>query len=209
VRILLIHGMGRTVLSAFGLARRLRAEGHEPETFGYLPLAQSYASIVDRLARRLDRLAAAGPYAAVGHSLGGVLLRSAGAVAKGAPPEVTVMLGTPNQRPRLAVRLARLWPYRWFTGECGANLASEAFYASLPPPRGRTVVVAGTRGPRGRLSPFGGEPNDGIVSVSETRLRDGEPPIEIAAMHTFLMSHAAVREIVGRVLGELHRVGAP
>ena len=30
------------------------------------------------------------------------------------------------------------------------------------------TIIAGTGGPRGRWSPFGSEPNDGIVAVSET-----------------------------------------
>ena len=85
---------------------------------------------------RLERLGTAGPYAVIGHSLGGVLLRSALSQLAGPQPMHFIMLGTPNQPPRLARVLGVRWVYRRIMGQCGVNLSSPLFYASLPLPRG-------------------------------------------------------------------------
>lgn len=201
VAVLLVHGLWRTPLSFLSLVHRLRAWGHRPEQFGYAAIAQRYDAIVDRLVRRLERLAAHGaPYAVIGHSLGGVLLRSAVPRISGPPPEHLVMLGTPNRPPRLARRLGVHWVYRRLMGECGVNLTSEDFYAALPAPIIPYTIVAGTAGPRGRWSPFGHEPNDGIVAVSETPVRDDDAVVLLPATHTFMMSNPDVQAVIGRTL---------
>jgi hypothetical protein len=199
--VLLVHGLWRTPLSFLSLVHSLRAWGHRPEQFGYAAVAERYDGIVDRLARRLDGLASDGePYAVIGHSLGGVLLRSALPRLAAPLPEHLVMLGTPNRPPRLARRLGVRWVYRHLTGECGVNLSNEAFYASLPPPLVPYTVVAGTAGPRGRWSPFGDEPNDGIVAVSETPVRDDDVVALRPVTHTFMMNDRGVQAVIAGAL---------
>jgi hypothetical protein len=199
--VLLVHGLWRTPLSFLSLVHRLRAWGHRPEQFGYAAVAQRYDAIVERLVRRLEWLATGGaPYAVIGHSLGGVLLRSAIPRMAGPPPEHLMMLGTPNQPPRLARRLGVHWVYRRLMGECGVILTSEDFYAALPPPVIPYTALAGTSGPRGRWSPFGDEPNDGIVAVSETRIRDDDPVVLLPVTHTFMMNNPDVQAVIGRTL---------
>lgn len=200
-RLLLVHGLWRTPLSFLTLMRRLRARGYHTESFAYAAVAQRYDAIVDRLVHALERLAGSGPYALIGHSLGGVLLRSALPRMGGPPPHHLVMLGTPNRRPRLAGRLGMNWMYQHLTGECGANLASPDFYAGLPVPQVPYTIVAGTGGLHGRWNPFGDEPNDGLVAVSETRVRDDDPIVLLPVGHTFMMSQDAVRAVIERVLG--------
>src|SRR5687768_4714780 len=123
--VLLVHGLGRTPLSMFGLAPALRRAGHHTRFFAYSPTLEPLPRIVRRLVGRLRELAGRGrPVGLVGHSLGGLLLRQ----ALSEVPEVwvhhLVMLGTPNRPPRLA-----RWAWRWFafrclTGDCGRFLAS-------------------------------------------------------------------------------------
>jgi hypothetical protein len=110
------------------------------------------------------------------------------------------MLGTPNRPPRLARVLGVRWVYRRIMGECGINLSSSLFYAGLPVPHVPYTIVAGTAGPRGRWSPFGEEPNDGVVAVSETRIYDDDPLILLPVTHTFMMNSARVRDVVRRAL---------
>ena len=199
--VLLVHGLWRTPLSFLPLVYRLRAWGHRPEQFGYAAVAERYDAIVDRLARRLDRVAAGGePYAVIGHSLGGVLLRSALPRLGGPLPDHLVMLGTPNRPPLLARRLGVRWVYRRLMGDCGVNLSREAFYASLPPPVVPYTIVAGTAGPRGRWSPFGDELNDGIVAVSETRVRDDDVAALLPVTHTFMMNDRRVQAVIAGAL---------
>lgn len=197
---LLVHGLGRTAVSCLALARSLRRLGCSVESFSYAAFAQPYSVIVERLVRRLERLAASGDYAVVGHSLGGVLLRDALARIEGAPPRHLVMLGTPNHPPRAARLASGFAPFRWLSGECGRRLCDEEFYARLPPPAVPCTVVAGTRGLSGRWSPFGSEANDGLVAVREAELA-GVPLVTVPVAHTFMMSHPDAQEVIRRALG--------
>jgi pimeloyl-ACP methyl ester carboxylesterase len=197
MRVLLVHGLGRTPLSMQRLGRDLRRAGVEPRLFGYVPAMERFDRIVERLQREMERLAEA-EYAAVGHSLGGLLLRVAVArLAPGIrPPKHLVMLGTPNRSPRLARRVQRWLIYRIISGDAGQVLASPARMAGLPVPSVPLTVIAGTGGPTFHRGPFPGEANDGLVAVSETRMGGHEEYIELPIWHTFMMNHPRVRQII-------------
>jgi hypothetical protein len=112
------------------------------------------------------------------------------------------MLGTPNQPPRQARRYGRLLPYRWINGECGQLLMQPEFFALLPPLAIPYTIIAGTRGGPGRR-PFGDEPNDGLVAVSETIVSGSDRPVTVPARHTFMMNDRRVRALILRILGSL------
>src|SRR5512147_1301016 len=115
MRILLVHGLGRTPLSLHGLGRTLRRAGHVTRFFGYYAFAEHYDRIRQRLASELRAIGRdPHPVALIGHSLGGLLLRHALVDAPGLNVHRLIMLGTPNQPPRLAVRANRWLPFRVF-----------------------------------------------------------------------------------------------
>lgn len=198
--IIFIHGLARTSLSLLGLEWRLRTKGHKTVHFGYAAFAESFDQIVERLWRCLQVLEKDRPYSAVTHSLGGVLLRAALGRGGLSHPQQIVMLAPPNQRPRLALLAWNLFPFRWVTGQCGFNLTQSSFYANLPPLQSPYTIIAGTGGLRGPLSPFGNEPNDGIVALSETRLTTRDRLVQLPVEHTFMMHDPAVHRIVSRTL---------
>ena len=183
-----------------GLANHLQRSGYCPALFGYAAFAESYGRIVDRLRDRLHQLSEQGPYGIVAHSLGGVLTRSALAATAQNLPHHVVMLGTPNQPPRLAQMAWQLLPFQWFSGNCGANLASATFYAQLPHLQTSYTIIAGTSGPRGAWSPFGLEVNDGLVALNETRLVETDQPIEFPGIHGWMMNQPTVQATVARAL---------
>jgi hypothetical protein len=212
MHVLLIHGLSRTPLSLLGLARDLRRAGHRTELVAYSGALESYEGIVARVRRRLVGAAHLGePYAIVAHSLGGLIARAA--LDQWSPewplPRHILMLGTPNQLPRLARRFHRWWPYRLVNGQCGQLLAEPTFFAKLPRPTVPTTVIAGTRSWPRAFSLFGEAPNDGVVAVDEARLDSGAAFMELPASHTFMMNNrqvrAAVREILARVSGQGHK----
>ncbi|MGH7523469.1 MAG: esterase/lipase family protein, partial [Gemmatimonadales bacterium] len=133
VDVLLVHGMGRTPLSMWRLARSLRAAGLRTHQFAYTTAWQSVDAIVERLAARLRELSG-NDYIVIGHSLGGVLLRAA--ISKLGPdvrlPRRLIMLGSPNQSPRLARRFSRASWYRLLNGDAGSLLADQARLARIP-----------------------------------------------------------------------------
>ena len=199
--ILLVHGLGRTPLSLFGLAPALRRAGHHTRFFAYSPTFEPLPRVVRRLTARLRKLARPGrPVGLVGHSLGGLLLR----IALPAVPELSVhrlvMLGTPNRPPRLAGWAWRRFPFRWFTRDCGRLLACPGSIPALPAPAVPYTVIAGTAGPRGRLSPFGDEPNDGVVAVAETLVREADEPVLLPVLHTWMMDDARVKRAVAAAM---------
>lgn len=202
MRVVLVHGLGRTPLSMFRLARSLRRAGHATELIGYIAALEPFERIRTRVRARLLASAAAGPYAAVGHSLGGVLLRAA--LADFPPtaqlPRLLVTLGTPTRPPRLARLLHNVWLYRRLAGECGQLLASGDFLATLHVPQVPYIAVAGTRGWPHYVGPFGGALNDGVVALDETTTGGTVEHLRVPAFHTFLMnSHAVQRHICNRL----------
>ncbi|PZO07657.1 MAG: alpha/beta hydrolase [Leptolyngbya foveolarum] len=195
MKILLVHGLGRTSWSMSGLAIALQSAGHIPESFGYVALFHPFDDIAVRLRDRCRMLATAGPYGVVTHSLGGVLTRAALAQADFPLPAQVVMLAPPNQSPRLGRWANQLFPYQWFSQQCGANLADPAFYTCLPALDCPYTIIAGTAGIVGPISPFGKEPNDMIVGLEETKMRACDRPLEVLAFHSFIMNHPRTQQL--------------
>lgn len=190
----LVHGMGRTPLSMLLLATRLRSRGIASTTFGYFAGHGSFDTIAKRLADHLAQQPEG--YLAVGHSLGGLLLRKAiGGLPDAARPAHLFLLGTPNHPSRLAQKLRHRPIYRALTGDAGQLLADETRLRALEDLNLPITVIAGTAGPRWRTSPFADEPNDGVVSISEARLAGAELRA-LPYLHTFLMNSAEVADLI-------------
>jgi pimeloyl-ACP methyl ester carboxylesterase len=210
MRVLLVHGLGRTRRSFFLLRRRLAGSGHTPEFFSYAPWKESHESILARLVAKLRVLAATETEVGlVGHSFGGLLLRQAIAETPELRVRHLVMLGTPNRLPRLALALYRRFPARLLLGTCRECLIDASWFRRLPALSVPYTVVAGTAGWRGPLSPFKGEANDGAVALSETLVKDDDHPVLVPSLHTFLMNSRLVHRLVVEKLAPLDAQGRP
>jgi pimeloyl-ACP methyl ester carboxylesterase len=207
MQVLFVHGMGRTSLSGGRLLASLRAQGVATCTFGYVATLQSFASIRERLVARIQSLSADGEYVLIGHSLGGVLLRAAVAAlpAGTRQPSRIFLLGSPIKHSRLAHKLHRNWIYRGLTGDCGQLLASRSRMAAIGPSRVPVTCILGVSGWRGRLNPFDGELNDGIVSVSEVSAAWVDEEVRVSALHTYMPSNSrVVQAILARIAHPHH-----
>jgi len=76
VSVLFVHGMGRSLLSGWLMLHKLRKAGFKTTAFSYSASSESFESITQRLTTQIIQMAKAGDYLVIGHSLGGVLLRS-------------------------------------------------------------------------------------------------------------------------------------
>jgi hypothetical protein len=205
MHVILVHGLGRTPLSLIRLARDLQRMGHTTELVGYIAAVERFSSIRSRVRRSLERAAHTNqPYAGVGHSLGGLLLRAAlvGWPRRLLSPRLLVMLGTPHRSPRLAQRFHRSWPYRLINGQSGQLLARPRFFAALPQVRVPCTVIAGTRGWRLARPAFPGVDNDGIVALPEVEPASGASVVKLPVGHTFMMNDPRVRRLLGQLLAD-------
>jgi hypothetical protein len=205
MHVVLVHGMGRSPRALAPLGRRLREAGHTTSFFAYGVRTSALGAIVNRFVRETRPATEAGPWALVGHSLGNLVYRLAERELS-RPPERAIMLAPPN-RGSAAARLVSQTPlaatlFAALTGDAGRRLADPGFCAALPRPAVPVTIFAGDRGPRLPL-PFAGAPNDGLVSVEETRLEGADVEHEVVpAIHTFIMNDPRV---VQRTLALLRR----
>ena len=88
-------------------------------------------------------------------------------------------------------------------GQMGQLLANEDFMKSLPWPSMPCYVYAGTGGPTGKYAPFGDQPNDGILTVAETKIVSSTPVIQVPSLHTFIMNSRQVAEDIANTLAQL------
>lgn len=131
----------------------------------------------------------------IGHSLGGLLLRAALAdLPPGSSrPDHLFLVGSPSRSPRLARRLKRQCVFRLLSGDAGRLLADPHRMQRIPPPALPVTVIAGVRG---MPHAFKGKPNDGIVTLAETRVAGQGEALRVASVHTFLLNSAEVFRII-------------
>lgn len=194
---ILIHGMGRTPIAMSLLAARLQSANIRPHLFGYSVTLERWESCLQRLERFIARRTGTNDYIMVGHSLGTVLTRAVLPRLRHKP--VSCFLLAP---PAEACKAARYFaPYRFLKllgGEIAQLLADPQFMASIPPASVPMKIYAGTAGPRGRHSPFGDEPNDGLLTVKETMIPN--IPIQtLPVIHTFIMNSKVVTQDIVKI----------
>ena len=200
MKVLLIHGQGRTWLSMLLLGWRLKRQGYAVCYFRYMTWLESFDKITHRFVQTLGAKMGDQLYVIIGHSLGNIITRSSLPRLTCSPPRHLIMLAPPNQPPLLGKIFKSNLIYRLFTKDCGQKVADDAFYGQLPCPTIPTTIIAGTRGLPKFLSPFAGEPNDMILAVSETRLEGLAEPVLVRASHPFIMNSKQVVEIIYSVL---------
>lgn len=195
---LFVHGMGRSSLSWLPTIARFKAQGIACATFGYNVTVQDFSSTVRRLIKSLTQIATRGEYVVIGHSLGGVMLRAALAeLPVGTSlPKMLFLLGSPVLPSRMAMRLRGNVLFRAITRDSGHLLGSAQRMRSIPKPNIPAIAIIGTRGWRGRLTPFGQEANDGVVSVNEVTAEWLDEIIHVPVIHTLLPSSRQVTQVM-------------
>lgn len=168
-----------TVLSTTYASRRLTVEDAAAHVHGYIT----------------RQIGAHEPFHAVGHSLGGIVLR---VMAREHTELVSrerirhsVMLGTPNQGSKLPELLTRTKIGRRLLGPAGHQITphAELLTAKLGPVPFSTGIIAGNRSihPFARII-FDGQPSDGAVTLSATKVPGMSDWIELPVHHSRLHS---------------------
>jgi hypothetical protein len=198
MHIIFVHGMGRTPLSGAPMLLTLKGHGHKVSVLGYSTVLDGFDAIRDRLCKKIAEVASHGDYALIGHSLGGVLLRSAIACLPPmvARPRHLFLLGSPIKSARLARGFMPRLLYQAMTGDCGQLLASDQRMDAIGACTTATTLIIGTRGLYGEHSPFKNELNDGVVAQSEVCAEWASDQVFVPVIHTFLPASARVAEVI-------------
>ena len=204
MQILFVHGMGRTPLSGATLLWYLRRKGYSVNIFAYSTALENFDSIRDRLWRKISQIAAQGEYVLIGHSLGGVLLRSALSELPltSKLPKHVFLLGSPVLASRMAKKLGENFLFRLLTGDCGQLLSSSERMAKIAGLTVPNTSIVGIKGINGKYSPFQDEPNDGVVAVSEASADWIGAEIRVPVIHTLLPASLLVAKILLKVMQE-------
>lgn len=195
--VILLHGIWMRGFTLASLARRMRGCGFDSvEIVDYASVAGSVDAAVERLARRIE--AKDGTVHLVGHSLGGMLAVETAARARVKNCGRIVCLGSPLLGSAAARGLARVPAARWVMGHSAGVLVKgfERWEAD-----GDVGVIAG-RAPfgLGRLVGALDGPNDGTVSVAETRLPGITDHCVVDATHSGLVFSEEVARLTAAFL---------
>lgn len=125
----------------------------------------------------------------VTHSLGGILLRQY--LANNEIPELgrVVMLGPPNQGSIAVDRLFDVPGFDWINGPAGRQLGKgeASVPLSLGPAEFELGIIAGDRTIDPLTSAVLENPNDGRVSVEDTKLDGMDDFVVVRHSHAFIM----------------------
>lgn len=195
--VILIHGVWMRAFSLLLLRRRLREAGFRTELFDYASVFGRDERSLERLGRRIQAQPARRVHL-VGHSLGGLVALRALERLPVALDGRVVCLGSPLNGSAVAQRLNRRDSRAQLLG-CSAEILCSGLPDRAPP--AEVGVIAGTRavGVGQLLGVFDG-PNDGTVSVAETRWSGAAEHCEVYVSHTGLTFSATAATLAARFL---------
>ena len=203
--IVLIHGLWMNGLEMWLLRRRLQKRGYRVYQFRYRTVERDLAANAERLNNYLSKYVEGETVHLVAHSLGGLVVRRLLSDFPAQRPGRVVTLGTPHQGSYVAHRASRNGLLRRLLGSSLSALRGE-----LPPWEGGRNLgsLAGTFS-MGLGWIFRGlaRPNDGTVSLGETRLEGQSDHYTLHLSHfSLLLSSATVTQVTHFLQhGRFHR----
>ncbi|MGB5333174.1 MAG: hypothetical protein WBM80_12085 [Woeseiaceae bacterium] len=204
--VVLLHGLARSAISMNPMQRALIAEGFETANIDYASrehTVEELAEIV--IPQGLEACRAkddVGHIHFVTHSLGGILLRQY--LSMHPIPDLgrVVMLGPPNQGSVAVDELRDVPGFDWLNGPAGLQLGKgeDSVPLKLGPATFELGVIAGNRTIDPITSSVLENPDDGRVSVEDTRLDGMADFVVVEHSHAFMMRMRRPIELTIRFL---------
>jgi len=191
--VVLLHGLARTASSMSKMEEALQDEGYATANVDYPSRDHEIAELADiaiaeglATCRAIDGIE---KIHFVTHSLGGILLRQY--LSTSSIPELgrVVMLGPPNQGSRASDEMQGVPGFDWLNGPAGYQLGKGANSVplALGPVEFELGVIAGNRTIDPITSAILDNPDDGRVSVEDTKVDGMDDFVVVEHSHAFMM----------------------
>jgi pimeloyl-ACP methyl ester carboxylesterase len=191
--VLIAHGLWMTGVEATLLRQRLGRHGFAVHQFHYHSLLALLPQVIEEL--RTEVLALPPPVHLVGHSLGGLLVLRLVDQHPDLPLGRLVLLGSPVNGSESARAFVRLPGAALLFGSLADAELLRATARAWRHPFEIGVIAGSSPLGFGRLLGHLPEPNDGTVSVAETRLAGATEHLVLPVSHTgMLLSESVVNE---------------
>lgn len=204
--VVLLHGLARSAMSMNPMQRALVDEGFETANIDYPSRDYTIEELAQiAIPKGLDECRAKGGIGRihfVAHSLGGILLRQYLSQNEIAELGRVVMLGPPNQGSAAVDELRGVPGFDWLNGPAGLQLGKgeESLPLKLGPAAFELGVIAGNRSIDPITSSVLDNPDDGRVSVEDTKLDGMTDFVVVEHSHAFMMRMRRPIELTIRFL---------
>jgi len=191
--VVLLHGLARTAASMSRMEEALQDDGYATANVDYPSRDHEIAELADiAVEEGLARCRATdgiGKIHFVTHSLGGILLRQYLSTSSIAELGRVVMLGPPNQGSRASDDMQGVPGFDWLNGPAGYQLGKGANSVplALGPVEFELGVIAGNRTIDPITSAILDNPDDGRVSVEDTKVDGMDDFVVVEHSHAFMM----------------------
>lgn len=211
--VILLHGLARTAASLNRIETALLEAGYQVANIDYASRQDTIEVLAPEvIPQGLMRCREQGAeeISFVTHSMGGILVRYFLAENDITNLHRVVMLAPPNQGSAVVDAFRHVPGYGWLNGPAGLQLGTDA--DSVPLALGAVDfelgIIAGNRTINFILSQFLDNPDDGKVSVADTRVEGMCAFIELPVTHAMMMRNNTVIDEVLAFLAEGRFAGA-
>ena len=188
---MILHGIARTYRCMRSLSNFLEENGYRVLNVGYPSTRFPLESLIEHVNRKVESFNQDHERKIhfVGYSMGGLLAR--GVINKYRPPNLgrVVQLASPNQGSEVADFWKNNYLFKWIFGPAGQELGTKG--KSFTRIQGSVDFELGVIAGNCTLDPISSAlikgPNDGKVSVQNTKVPGLTDHIVISATHTFII----------------------
>lgn len=193
--VILLHGLVRTERSMRYIAQALSNEGYFVVNIKYASTKYPIKVLaINAINNALAKCPQHSIINFVTHSMGGILLRQYLKEQSIKNIGRVVMLGPPNRGSQLVDYLSKIPGFKRINGPAGMALGTvnDSLPNTLGSVRFELGVIAGTRCINPVVSLMLPRPNDGKVSVENTKIKGMAGHVVLPVTHTFMMKNKVV-----------------